>query len=109
MNMNLITQLQKNEFVRGLPKISFEKDKICKAYQMRKQIKTFFKNKNFISTSRLLEFLHMDLFKPSRTTSLGGKSYVFVIVDDFCIFTWVLFLAYKTDVFHEFSKFYRKV
>ena len=50
VNMNLITQLSKNELVRGLPKIYFEKDKVCEACQMGKQIKTSFKNKNFIST-----------------------------------------------------------
>ena len=32
VNMNLITQLKKNELVRGLPKISF--DKICETCQM---------------------------------------------------------------------------
>ena len=53
MNMNLITQLKKNELVRGLPKISFEKDKVCEACQMGKQIKTYFKNK--------ILFLHQDL------------------------------------------------
>ena len=109
VNMNLITQLNKNELVRGLPKISFEKDKVCEACQMGKQIKTSFKNKNFISTSRPLELLHMDLFGPSRTTRLGGKSYAFVIVDDFSRYTWVLFLAHKNDVFHEFSKLCRKI
>ena len=51
----------------------------------------------------------MDLFGPLRTTSLGGKSYAFVIVDDFSRYTWVLFLAHKTDVFHEFSKLCRKI
>ena len=107
--MNLITQLNKNELVRGLPKISFKKDKVCEACQMGQLIKTSFKNKNFISTSRPLELLHMDLFGPSRTTSLGGKSYAFVIVDDFSQYTWVLFLAYKNDVFHEFSKLCRKI
>ena len=70
VNMNLITQFNKNELVRGLPKISFEKDKVCEACQMRKQIKTSFKNKNFIYTLRPLELLYMDLFGPSRTTSL---------------------------------------
>ena len=109
VNMNLITQLNKNELVRGLPKISFEKNKVCEACQMGKQIKTSFKNKNFISTSRPLELFHMDLFGPSRTTSLGGKSYAFVIVDDFSRYTWVLFLAHKNDVFHEFSKLCRKI
>ena len=27
-----------------------------------------------------------------------------MIVDDFSRYTWVLFLAHKNDVFHEFSK-----
>ena len=76
---------------------------------MGKQIKTSFKNKNFISTSRPLELLHIELFGPSRTTSLGSKSYAFVIVDDFSRYTWVLFLAHKNDVFHEFSKLCRKI
>ena len=70
MNMNLITQLNKNELIRGLPKMSFEKNKVCEACQMGKQIKTSFKNKNLISTSRPLELLHMDLFGPSRTLVL---------------------------------------
>ena len=109
MNMNLITQLNKSELVRGLPKISFEKDKVCEVCQIGKQIKTSFINKNFISTSRHLKLLHMDLFGPLRTTSLGIKSNAFVIVDDFSSYTWVLFLAHKKDVFHEFSKLCKKI
>ena len=70
VNMNLITRLNKNKLVRGLPKISFEKDKVYETCQMGKQIKTYFKNKNFISTSRPLVLFHMDLFGPSRTISL---------------------------------------
>ena len=108
VNMNLITQLNKNELVIGLPKISFEKDKVCEACKMGKQIKTSFKNKNFIFTSRPLELLHMDLFGPSRTTSLGGKSYAFVIVDDFSRYTWVLFLAHKMMSSMSFQNFVEK-
>ena len=108
VNMNLITQLIKNELVRGLPKISFEKDKVYEACQMGKQIKTSFKNKNFISTSRPLELLHMDLFGLSRTTSLGGKSYAFVIVDDLSRYKWVLFLAHKMMSSMSFQNFVEK-
>ena len=43
----------------------------------------------------------MVLFGISRTISLKGKSYAFVIVDDFSRYTWVLFLAHKNDAFHE--------
>ena len=51
----------------------------------------------------------MDLFGPSRTPSLGEKSYAFVIVDDFFRYTWVLFLSQKNETFYEFSKFCNKV
>ena len=50
----------------------------------------------------------MDLFGPSRIPSLGGKSYAYVIMDDFSRYTWVLFLSQKNEVFHEFSKFCNK-
>ena len=33
-NMDLISQLNKDELVRGLPKINFQKDKICEVYQV---------------------------------------------------------------------------
>ena len=51
----------------------------------------------------------MDLLGPSRTPSLGEKSYAYVIVDDFSRCTWVLFLSQKNETFYEFSKFCNKV
>ena len=51
----------------------------------------------------------MDLFDPSRTPSLGEKSYAYVIVDDFSRYTWVLFLSQKNEAFYELSKFCNKV
>ena len=51
----------------------------------------------------------MNLFGPFRTLSLEGKSYAYVIVDDFSKYTWVLFLSQKNEVFYEFSKFCNKV
>ena len=104
-NMDLISQLNKDELVRGLPKINFQKDKVCEACQVGKQIKNSFKIKNFISTFSPLELFHMDLFGPLRTPSLGGKSCAYVIVDDFSKYTCVLFLSKKNEAFYEFSKF----
>lgn len=42
-NMDLISQLNKNELVRCLPKINFQKDKFCETCQVGKQIKNSFK------------------------------------------------------------------
>ena len=51
----------------------------------------------------------MDLFGPTRTTSLGGKKYGLVIVDDYSRFTQVLFLAHKSDTFIIFIKYFKKI
>ena len=51
----------------------------------------------------------MDLFGSSRTTSLGGKLYGLVIIDDYLRFTWVSFLSHKNDTLSGFSKLYRQI
>mgnify|MGYP000552808847 CR=1 FL=1 len=86
-SMYLISKLCKKNLVRDLPELCFEKDRICQACQFGKQVKTSFKPKGFVTTSRPLELHHMDLFGPTRTSSLGGKRYGLVIVDDFLRFT----------------------
>jgi len=74
-----------------------------------KQIKHSFKLKNVVSNSKPLELLHIDLFGPSRTMSLCGNYYAFVIVDDFSRFTWTLFLESKSDAFATFKKLAKRL
>ena len=107
--MNLVSKLVKNNLVIGLPKISFEKDRLCGACQQGKKTKISFKSTNIISTSRPLQLLHMNLIGPSRTMSLGEKLYILVIVDDFSQFTWVIFLAHKNEAFSSFTKLCRRL
>jgi len=59
-SLRLISKLQRHDFVRGLPTMSYKDDLLCEACQMGKQIKTSFSRKNFVSTSRPLELLHID-------------------------------------------------
>jgi len=54
-------------------------------------------------TSKVLELLHMDLMGPLQVESIGGKMYVFVVVDDFSRFTWVNFIREKSDTFEVFK------
>jgi len=79
IHMPHLNRLGSKELVIGLPKLKFERDKLCEACQMGKQTKSSFKPLNVVSTSRPLEFLHMYLFGPSRTMSLGGNYYGLVI------------------------------
>jgi len=81
--MKTISKIFKLDLVRGLPKINFDKDRICEACTRGTQVKSSFKIKDLVSTQRPFELLHINLFGPDRTTSLSGKRYGFVIVDDF--------------------------
>ena len=107
--MKTLSKLAKNDLVIGLPKLSFDKDKICDACQFGKQVRNSFKSKNYVSTSRPLELLNIDLFRPMDVLSIGGKSYEFVIIDDYSRFTWVYLLAHKDEALHTFIKHCKKV
>ena len=107
--MKTLSKLVKNDLVIGLPKLTFNKDKICDAFQFGKQARNSFKSKNLISTSRPLELLHIVLFGLMDVLSMGGKSYGFVIVDDYSRFIWVYFLIHKDEVLHTFIKHCKKV
>jgi len=72
MHMHHLNQLNRKQLVEGLPKLKFEKDRVCEACQKGKQSKVSFKPRNCVSTKRPLELLHMDLFGPSQTMSLSG-------------------------------------
>ena len=86
-HMKLISEISQKELVKGLPKINFENDLTCEFCLRGKEIKSSFQSKNVISITKLFELLHLDLFGLTRTTSLGGKKYSLVIVDNFSIFT----------------------
>ena len=101
--------LLKHNLVRGLPSMSYKDDLLCGAYQKGNQVKNFVSSKNIISTSRPLELLHPDLFGPTRNTSISGKRYELVIVDDYSRWTWVMFLAHKDESFNVFFKFCKRV
>ena len=51
----------------------------------------------------------MDLFGRTRSVSLSGKKYGYVLVDDFLRFTWVFFFTNKYEDFSEFQVFYKKM
>jgi transposase InsO family protein len=41
----------------------------------------------------------MDLVGPARVRSVGGKWYVFVVVDNYSLYAWVFFQEYKGETF----------
>ena len=93
----------------GLPKSSYSSEKVCSACAQGNMTKTSFKSKNIMSTTQALQLLHLDLFRPTRTSSLRSKRYDFVIIDDYSRFTWVLFLTHKSEALFEFIHFCKRI
>ncbi|XP_019226340.1 PREDICTED: uncharacterized protein LOC109207804 [Nicotiana attenuata] len=88
-NLLSISQLCDNDYEVHFKKHGwFIEDESDKVTLSGKQTRSSFKIKNFVSTSKALQLLHLDLFGPTRTASIGGRKYAFVIVDDFSRFTW---------------------
>jgi hypothetical protein len=87
VGMRNLAKLQKDNHIIGLTNVMFEKDRICGACQAGKQHGVPHHPKNVVTTKRLLELLHLDLFKPAAYISIGGSKYGIVIVEDFSHFT----------------------
>ena len=107
--MKQLNKLIKHDLVRGLKDVTFEKDKLCSACQAGKQVGNTQPKKSMMSTCKAFELMHMDLFGPTTYTSIGGKKYGFVIVDDFARYTWVFFLVDKSGVFAIFKPFIKGI
>jgi len=90
-SLSLLNKLVSKDLVVGLPSIKYNDDKVCDACARGKQVRTSFKLKNYVSTTRPLEMLHVDLCGPMKITSRGGKKHVLVIVDFiFGLYFWLL-------------------
>jgi hypothetical protein len=95
--MKNLHNLLKGEHILELTNVRFEKDMICSACQVGKQIGVHHPHKNIVTTERPLGLLHMDLFHPIAYISIGGGKYCLVIVDDYSRFTCVFFLQEKSQ------------
>jgi hypothetical protein len=69
---------------------------------------TTHQSKNVMTTSRPLELLHMDLFRPVAYVSIGGSKYGLIIIVDFSRFTWVFFLQDKSETQSTLKCFLRR-
>ena len=55
-------------------------------------------------TKGTLDYIHSDLWGPSRIPSKGGCYYMLTIIDDFSRKLWVYFLKNKSEAFSKFKE-----
>uniref|UniRef100_A0ACD5VA56 Uncharacterized protein n=1 Tax=Avena sativa TaxID=4498 RepID=A0ACD5VA56_AVESA len=61
-------------------------------------------NASVHTTKGILDYVHADVWGPSRKTSIGGANYMLTIIDDYSRKVWPYFLKHKSDVFDAFKK-----
>jgi hypothetical protein len=108
VGMKNLHKLLKGEHILGLTNVHFEKDRICSACQVGKQVRVHHPHKNITTTDRPLKLLHMDLFGPIAYISINGSKYYLVIMDDYSRFTWVFFLQEKSQTQETLQGFLRR-
>nr|GEV78712.1 hypothetical protein [Tanacetum cinerariifolium] len=97
LNFDYINLLSKKDVVIGLPKLKYVKDQLCSSCELSKAKRSSFKSKVVPCLKERLNLLHMDLCGPMWVTSINGKKYILVIVDDYSRYTWTLFLRSKDE------------
>ena len=56
------------------------------------------------NTEGILDYVHTDVWGPSKTSSLGGKHYYVSFVDDYSRRVWVYTMKTKNEVLEVFIK-----
>ncbi|GJX62341.1 retrovirus-related pol polyprotein from transposon TNT 1-94 [Tanacetum coccineum] len=105
LNFETLNELARNDLVRGLPKLKYDKDHLSPSCQLGKSKKATHPLKKKNTNTEVLHILHMDLCGPMRTESINGKKYILVIVDDYTRFGWVRFLRTKDETPQQIEMF----
>ncbi|GKD38702.1 retrovirus-related pol polyprotein from transposon TNT 1-94 [Tanacetum coccineum] len=108
LNFDYINLFSKKDIVIGLPKLKYVKDQLCSSCEVKKANRSSFKIKVVPSSKGRLNLLHMDLCGPMCLESINGKKYILVIVYDYSIYTWTLFLRSKDET-PEVLKYFLKM
>ncbi|KAJ9546787.1 hypothetical protein OSB04_019330 [Centaurea solstitialis] len=108
-NFSDISKLANGGLVKGLPKLTFDRDSLCPACQMGKMKRSSHKSKTESSCQSPLEMIHMDLCGPMRIQSISGKKYILVMVDEYSRYTWLEFLRMKYEAPELIIKFIKRI
>nr|GEZ77977.1 retrovirus-related Pol polyprotein from transposon TNT 1-94 [Tanacetum cinerariifolium] len=109
LNFDTINDLARNDLVAGLPKFKYHEEHLYPTCEQGKRKRASHPPKPVPNSRQRLHLLHMVLCGPMRITSINGKRYVLVIVDDYSRYTWVHFLRAKDEAPEVIIKFLKRI
>nr|GEY06915.1 hypothetical protein [Tanacetum cinerariifolium] len=101
----LSTFLLQNHFFKG----TIDPTLLCPSCEQGKSKRASHPPKPVPNLRQRLHLLHMDLCGPMRITSINGKRYVLMIVDDYSRYTWVHFLRSKDEAPEVIITFLKRI
>jgi hypothetical protein len=78
---------------------------VCKACTVGNQYAAKWGNHKERLETKLLKIVHSSVFGPMRITSVGGKKYFVIFVDDYSRKVWVYTMKCKGEWFERFKEF----
>ena len=103
-NFRAIDDMRKGEMVRGLPNIPFS-DRICRNCVAGKHSWSKFPSSSSFRATRRLKLIYGDICGPIQPSTIRGRRYYFLLVDDFTRLLWAFFLKAKSEAYHHFKVF----
>ncbi|KAL4347437.1 hypothetical protein GQ457_17G004910 [Hibiscus cannabinus] len=97
--------LHKRNLLHGVKSCKLD---FCKFCVLGKQTKVSFMTGKH-KTEGILDYVHSDVWGPTRESSLGGFMYYVTFIDDFSKKVWVYFLKHKSEVFAKFKQWKAQV
>jgi hypothetical protein len=94
-----MTELMKRKLLKGC---TLSGKKFCEHCIFRKHKRVKF-NTTVHTTKGTVDYVHVDLWGPSRKPSYGGARYMITIIDDYSRKVWPYFLKNKDDTFAAFK------
>ena len=98
MSLGCMTELSQRDLLNGHKVTDLQFCEHC-VFGKTKRVRF---SSDIHTTKGPLDYIHSDLWGPSRVTSYGGASYMLTIIDDFSRRVWAFFLKHKSDVFEAF-------
>ena len=94
--------------VIGLPQVKYLEG-VCPGCEVGKHLEEKYDKGKSWKAIVVLELVHSDVASPFPIQYFGKARYVLTFIADFSQYTWVFFLAHKSEVFDNFMTFKAQV
>ena len=109
INLQRLRAMQSKGVVIGLPPFELKRvERVCEACQLGKQHRHPFPKERNVSKG-LLDVIHLDVWGPAQTPTLGGCRYYVTFIDDHSCYAWIFLMKKKSEVFSYFQNLKNRV